>query len=84
MTDPHLIKSLGYVTVSAKDIDRWRHFAFRTLGFAEGTGPDPDALYLRMDERAHPQDVPSVTRTTLSPRSRLPAVWPHSPSQTRK
>jgi 2,3-dihydroxybiphenyl 1,2-dioxygenase len=52
MTDPHLIKSLGYVTVSATDIDRWRHFAFRTLGFAVGSGPVPDSLYVRLDERA--------------------------------
>ncbi|MBU8810230.1 biphenyl-2,3-diol 1,2-dioxygenase [Mycolicibacterium goodii] len=46
-----MIKSLGYVTVQATDMQRWRHFAFGVLGFAEGTGPDPDALYLRMDER---------------------------------
>lgn len=47
-----LIKSLGYVTVAASDIERWRHFAFNVLGFAKGTGPDESALYLRMDERA--------------------------------
>ena len=47
-----LLKSLGYVTVSTADIDRWREFAFGVLGFAEGSGPDPSALYLRMDERA--------------------------------
>ncbi len=47
-----LIKSLGYVTIQATDIERWRHFAFGVIGFAQGTGPDPDALYLRMDERA--------------------------------
>lgn len=46
------IKSLGYITVAASDIDRWRQFAFGVLGFAEGKGPDPSALYLRMDERA--------------------------------
>lgn len=47
-----LIKSLGYVTVQATDMVRWRQFAFGVLGFAQGSGPDPDALYLRMDERA--------------------------------
>lgn len=47
-----LIKSLGYVTVAASDIDRWRHFAYDVLGFARGHGPDSSALYLRMDERA--------------------------------
>ncbi|MCV7303603.1 biphenyl-2,3-diol 1,2-dioxygenase [Mycobacterium barrassiae] len=52
MTDTSLLKSLGYVTVSTTDIDRWRQFAFKTLGFAEGSGPDPNALYLRLDERA--------------------------------
>ncbi len=46
------LRSLGYVRVHATDIDRWRHFAFGVLGFAEGSGPHPDALYLRMDERA--------------------------------
>jgi 3,4-dihydroxy-9,10-secoandrosta-1,3,5(10)-triene-9,17-dione 4,5-dioxygenase len=46
------IKSLGYITVAASDIERWRQFAFGVLGFAEGKGPDESALYLRMDERA--------------------------------
>jgi len=46
------LKSLGYITISTNDIDRWRLFAFDVLGFAEGTGPDPSALYLRTDERA--------------------------------
>lgn len=46
------IKSLGYVTVQATDMEKWRHFAFGVLGFAQGSGPDPDSLYLRMDERA--------------------------------
>jgi 3,4-dihydroxy-9,10-secoandrosta-1,3,5(10)-triene-9,17-dione 4,5-dioxygenase len=45
------LKSLGYITISTNDIDRWRHFAFGVLGFAQGKGPDPSALYLRMDER---------------------------------
>ena len=48
MTD---LKSLGYVKVQTADIERWRQFAFEVLGFATGSGPDPDALYLRMDER---------------------------------
>jgi hypothetical protein len=48
MTD---LKSLGYVKIQATDMDRWRHLAFGVLGFAEGDGPDPDALYLRIDER---------------------------------
>lgn len=46
------LKSLGYITVSTNAIDRWQHFAFGVLGFAEGKGPDSSALYLRMDERA--------------------------------
>ena len=46
------LKSLGYITFQTSDIDRWRQFAFGVLGFAEGNGPDPSALYLRMDERA--------------------------------
>ncbi|AGB24411.1 2,3-dihydroxybiphenyl 1,2-dioxygenase [Mycobacterium sp. JS623] len=46
------LKSLGYVKVQATDMARWRQFAFDVLGFAKGSGPDEDALYLRMDERA--------------------------------
>src|SRR3984885_2689873 len=46
------LKSLGYITISTSDVDRWRRFAFGVLGFAEGKGPDPSALYLRTDERA--------------------------------
>ncbi|NUS94429.1 MAG: biphenyl-2,3-diol 1,2-dioxygenase [Nocardia sp.] len=49
MTD---IKSLGYVQIQTTDMERWRQFAFGVLGFAEGSGPDENALYLRMDERA--------------------------------
>jgi 2,3-dihydroxybiphenyl 1,2-dioxygenase len=49
MTD---IRSLGYIQVQTNDIHRWRAFAFDVLGFAEGSGPDGSALYLRMDERA--------------------------------
>ncbi|GII85265.1 biphenyl-2,3-diol 1,2-dioxygenase [Sphaerisporangium siamense] len=48
MTD---ISALGYVRVRATDLDAWRAFAFDTIGFAEGAGPESDALYLRMDER---------------------------------
>ena len=46
------LKSLGYVKVQATDLPRWRQFAFDVLGFAEGSGPDEDAIYLRLDERA--------------------------------
>jgi 3,4-dihydroxy-9,10-secoandrosta-1,3,5(10)-triene-9,17-dione 4,5-dioxygenase len=46
------LKSLGYVKVQATDIPRWRQFAFDVLGFATGSGPDENTLYLRMDERA--------------------------------
>jgi 3,4-dihydroxy-9,10-secoandrosta-1,3,5(10)-triene-9,17-dione 4,5-dioxygenase len=46
------LKSLGYIKVQATDMPRWRQFAFDVLGFAKGSGPDENALYLRMDERA--------------------------------
>lgn len=45
------IRGLGYLRVQTRHIDRWREFALDGLGFAEGSGPDPDGLYLRMDER---------------------------------
>lgn len=46
------IKALGYIEVRTDDMARWQKLAFEVLGFAEGSGPDDDALYLRMDERA--------------------------------
>ncbi|MEU6261381.1 VOC family protein [Streptomyces sp. NPDC047043] len=45
------ISSLGYVRVRTADMAPWRAFAFETAGFAEGSGPEADALYLRADER---------------------------------
>ncbi|WP_280269293.1 VOC family protein [Nocardia wallacei] len=45
--------SLGYVRAGIADADAWRTFAFDTIGFAEGTGPNPDSLYLRTDEHTY-------------------------------
>ncbi|MEI7056693.1 VOC family protein [Nocardioides sp. CCNWLW239] len=45
------LRGLGYLRVQATDLARWRELAIDALGFAEGSGPDPDGLYLRMDER---------------------------------
>jgi len=45
------IRGLGYLKVQTRDIERWRELVIDGLGFAEGSGPEPDALYLRMDER---------------------------------
>ncbi|NKY51316.1 VOC family protein [Nocardia vermiculata] len=46
------LRGLGYLKVQATDIERWRELTVGALGFAEGSGPDPDGLYLRMDERS--------------------------------
>lgn len=46
------IRGLGYLRVQSQDLPRWRELTVESLGFAETTGPDPDGLYLRMDERA--------------------------------
>ncbi|MFF0108171.1 VOC family protein [Streptomyces hirsutus] len=45
------IRGLGYLRVQTRDIERWRELTVDALGFAEGSGPDPEGLYLRMDER---------------------------------
>ncbi|WP_248964148.1 VOC family protein [Sphaerisporangium perillae] len=45
------IRGLGYLKVQTRDIGRWRELVIDGLGFAEGSGPDPEGLYLRMDER---------------------------------
>ncbi len=44
------IRSLGYVRIESADIPAWREFGTRVLGMVEGRGPDPAALYLRMDD----------------------------------
>ncbi|MFZ3417053.1 VOC family protein [Arthrobacter sp. 3Tela_A] len=45
------IRGLGYLKVQTQHIARWRELTVEGLGFAEVVGPDPDGLYLRMDER---------------------------------
>jgi 3,4-dihydroxy-9,10-secoandrosta-1,3,5(10)-triene-9,17-dione 4,5-dioxygenase len=45
-----LISSLGYLRISSADTAAWREFGTRVLGMSEGRGPDPDAVYLRMDD----------------------------------
>jgi 2,3-dihydroxybiphenyl 1,2-dioxygenase len=47
------VHSLGYLVVETTDLDRWRELAIDVIGMAVGTGPDPDALYLRMDDRPY-------------------------------
>ncbi len=44
------ISSLGYLRFSSPDTGAWREFGTRVLGMTEGRGPDPDAVYLRMDD----------------------------------
>ncbi|MGW0041417.1 VOC family protein [Rhodococcus sp. NPDC003348] len=62
MTDIH---SLGYLRVQSQDLARWRELVIDGLGMAEGTGPDENGLYLRVDERTSrlqvlPGDVDKV------------------------
>jgi len=45
-----LISSLGYLRISSADPDAWREFGTKVLGMVEGRGPDPAAVYLRMDD----------------------------------
>ena len=44
------IASLGYLRIESPDVAAWREFGVKVLGMVEGRGPDPAALYLRMDE----------------------------------
>src|SRR3569833_914319 len=46
------LRGLGYLRVSTTDVARWRELTVGALGFAEGAGPEPGGLYLRMDERS--------------------------------
>ncbi len=43
------IMSLGYLRIDATDVEAWRTFGTTVLGAVEGAGPDPAALYLRID-----------------------------------
>jgi 3,4-dihydroxy-9,10-secoandrosta-1,3,5(10)-triene-9,17-dione 4,5-dioxygenase len=45
-----LISSLGYLRIASADPEAWREFGTRVLGMVEGRGPDPAAVYLRMDD----------------------------------
>jgi 3,4-dihydroxy-9,10-secoandrosta-1,3,5(10)-triene-9,17-dione 4,5-dioxygenase len=42
--------TLGYLRIEATDVGAWREFGAKVLGMVEGRGPDPAALYLRMDD----------------------------------
>jgi len=42
--------SLGYLRIESPDVAAWREFGVKVLGMVEGRGPDPGAVYLRMDE----------------------------------
>src|SRR5262245_57609648 len=44
------IRSLGYMRIEATDMDAWRDFGLKVLGLVEGKGPNPEALYFRMDD----------------------------------
>ncbi|KOS57722.1 biphenyl-2,3-diol 1,2-dioxygenase [Rhodococcus rhodochrous] len=48
MTD---IRGLGYLRIQTTDVARWRELVVDGLGMAVGSGPEPDGLYLRVDER---------------------------------
>jgi 3,4-dihydroxy-9,10-secoandrosta-1,3,5(10)-triene-9,17-dione 4,5-dioxygenase len=45
-----MIRSLGYLRISATDVGAWREFGVRVLGMVEGRGPEEGAVYLRMDD----------------------------------
>ncbi|MEU6564423.1 iron-dependent extradiol dioxygenase HsaC [Nocardia nova] len=44
------IRALGYMRIEATDMAAWREYGLKVLGMMEGDGPNPDALYLRMDD----------------------------------
>ncbi|MFE4462178.1 2,3-dihydroxybiphenyl 1,2-dioxygenase, partial [Nocardia tengchongensis] len=46
------IKALGYMRIEATDMAAWREYGLKVLGMMEGSGLEPDALYLRMDDFA--------------------------------
>lgn len=47
-----MLHGLGYLTIQTAELERWRELAVDVLGMVPGDGPDPDAVYLRVDDRA--------------------------------
>lgn len=47
-----MLHGLGYLTIQTAELERWRELAVDVLGMVQGDGPDPDAVYLRVDDRA--------------------------------
>jgi 3,4-dihydroxy-9,10-secoandrosta-1,3,5(10)-triene-9,17-dione 4,5-dioxygenase len=45
-----VLRSLGYLRIESTDPPAWRDFGVRLLGLVEGRGPEPGAVYLRMDD----------------------------------
>ncbi|MEE2057165.1 biphenyl-2,3-diol 1,2-dioxygenase [Rhodococcus artemisiae] len=45
------LRGLGYLRIQTQDVPRWRELLIDGLGMAVGSGPDPTALYARVDER---------------------------------
>ncbi|OXM47216.1 iron-dependent extradiol dioxygenase HsaC [Amycolatopsis alba] len=44
------IRSLAYLRIEATDMAAWREYGLKVLGMVEGSGTNPEALYLRMDD----------------------------------
>ncbi|HVB41617.1 MAG TPA: VOC family protein [Streptosporangiaceae bacterium] len=44
-----MIRSLGYLRIEAADPAAWLEFGTKLLGMVAGRGPEPGAVYLRMD-----------------------------------
>ncbi|WP_430791647.1 iron-dependent extradiol dioxygenase HsaC [Actinoplanes sp. G11-F43] len=63
----NIIRSLGYLRVEATDLPAWRDFGVKVLGMTDGRGPDPRAVYLRMD------DLPARIVVVPGERDRLAA-----------
>lgn len=61
------IRGLGYLKVQSGDIPKWRELTVDCLAMQAVEGPDPDGLYLRMDERSARLSVlPGATDKVLA------------------
>ncbi|HEX9064537.1 MAG TPA: VOC family protein [Streptosporangiaceae bacterium] len=45
-----MIRSLGYLRIESTDTGAWLEFGTKILGLTPGRGPEPGAVYLRMDD----------------------------------
>lgn len=59
------VRQLGYMHRATDKFEEWRRFAVDVFGFMPVSGPDPESMYFRWDERPYRLIVSRATTPTL-------------------